>query len=130
MAKYFLNSSSDGTKGMVIAVASSLATAILFAYFFRLPVPMGGLIGPFGQISTYDINPLEVLQMVFIAWVFYGIFGGLPFIVLCGVMTGKIVGSRYSESNNKNKIIGLWSSIAGAVPVFLLSILDYIIGPW
>jgi len=130
MVKPFMDSASDEVKGMVVAVVSSLVTAVLFAYFFRLPIPMGGLIGPFGELSIYDINPLKVLFMVFVAWVFYNILGGLIIVVLCGAMTGKMIGNRYSVSNNKNKMIILWSSIAGAIPVFLLSILDYIIGPW
>ena len=47
-----------------------------------------------------------------------------------GAITGKIAGQKYSESSKKNRMIVMWSFIASAIPVFLLSTLDYIIGPW
>ncbi|MEX2165024.1 MAG: hypothetical protein WD823_12385 [Sulfuricaulis sp.] len=77
------------------------------------------------------MSAIEVLQSVFVAWVFYGIFGGLIILVLCGAITGIIIGKKYSGSkHNKNKMIILWSSVISAIPVFLLSVLDFIIGPW
>ncbi|MEX2165023.1 MAG: hypothetical protein WD823_12380 [Sulfuricaulis sp.] len=42
----------DAVKGAVIAIAASLMIAIVFAYLFRLPIPMGGMIGPFGKFSS------------------------------------------------------------------------------
>lgn len=121
----------NAVKGAVIAITSSLVVAILFAYLFRLPIPMGGMIGPFGAFSSYGGSPIEVLKMVFVAWVFYGMFGGLIILAVCGAITGIIIGDKYSGSkNNKNKMIALWSAIVSVIPVFFLSILDFIIGPW
>lgn len=121
----------NAVKGAVIAVAASLVIAILFAYLFRLPVPMVGLIGPFGTFSSYAASPEELVQMVVLAWVFYGLFGGFIVLPVCGAVTGVIVGNRYSDTKyNKNNMIALWSAGASVVPVFFLSILDFIIGPW
>ena len=120
----------DALKGAIIALVSSLLLVILFAYLFRIPIPMGGMIGPFGEFSSYDMGVAEVLKSVFVAWVFYGIFGGFIILSSCGAITGVIIGRKYFESNNKNKMIMLWATLISAVLVFVLSILDYIIGPW
>jgi len=91
---------------------------------------MGGYIGPFGEISTYDSSIIEILKSVFIAWVFYGIFGGYIILTMCGVITGIYTGHKYSGSSNKNRMIVFWTALISAISVFILSILDYIIGPW
>ena len=120
----------NALKGAIIAVVSSLLLAILFAYLFRIPIPMGGYIGPFGEFSTYHIGVVEVLKSVFVAWVFYGMFGGFIILVSCGAITGVIIGRKYDGSNNKDRMIALWSTFITTILVFVLSTLDYIIGPW
>ena len=125
-----MNKVMNALKGAIISVVSSLIAAILFAYLFRIPIPMGGYIGPFGEISTYSIEVVDVLKYVFVAWVFYGMFGGFIILPTFGAITGAIIGGKYSDSKNKNRIIVLWSIMISTIPVFILSILDYIIGPW
>ena len=121
----------NAVKGAGIALVASLVSALVFAYLFRLPIPLGGIIGPFGQFSSYDMGVLAVLKSVAIAWVFYGIFGGFVLLVLCGAFTGIIAGKKYSgTANRKNMMIALWSAGTSVIPVFILSILDYLIGPW
>ena len=114
----------------MIALVSSLLIAIIFAYFFRLPIPLAGYIGPFGDFSPYGMQVVAVLRSVFVAWIFYGLFGGFSILPASGVITGVIIGNKYSGPKNKNRVIGLWSSTISAVPVFILSILDYSFGPW
>ncbi len=36
----------DAIRGAVVAVVSSLLVAILFAYVFRIPIPLCGMLGP------------------------------------------------------------------------------------
>jgi hypothetical protein len=121
----------NAVKGASIAIASSLVVAVLFAYLFRLPIPMGGMIGPFGDLNTFGISPFVVLQGVLMAWVFYGFFGGLIILLVLGAISGIIVGKKYSgPTDNKNKMIALWSVMISVLTVFFLSILDFIIGPW
>ena len=93
---------------------------------------MGGMIGPFGELNSFEISPIAVLQGVFMAWMFYGIFlGGHITLAFCGAITGIVIGNKYSKSKNiKNKMIVLWSVTISVIPVFFLSILDFIIGPW
>ena len=120
----------DALKGAIVALVSSLLVAILFAYSFRVPIPLGGMIGPFGELSTYTMGIGDVLISVFIAWAFYGVFGGFIILPLCGAIAGALAGRKYFSSKNKNKMIVLWSASISAIPVFALSVLDYIIGPW
>ena len=117
-------------KGVVTAIVSSMIMALLFAYLFRLPIPFGGYIGPFGTISTYDIPVIETFTAVLVAWVLYGMLGGFPVLILCGVIVGNIVGLKYQGSNRKNFLIIVWVWGITIIPIFILSVLDYIIGPW
>ena len=120
----------DALKGIVIALISSLLIAILFAYMFRIPIPMGGYIGPFGEISSFNKDVLSILNSVLVAWVFYGAFGGFIILPILGAISGIVIGRNYQNSKNKNKMIVLLVTLVSVIPVFLLSILDYIIGPW
>ena len=120
----------DALKGIATAAVSSYFIALLFAYLFRIPIPFGGYIGPFAEVSSYGINVVDVAGMIFVAWIFYGIFGGFIVLPFCGAITGVLVGRKYSGSSKKNKMIILWTTAVTFIPVFLLSILDYIIGPW
>ncbi len=121
----------DILKGTIIAVVASFPVAILFSLLFRLPVPMGGYIGPFGEIGVYDFGAVELFKTVFLAWIFYGMFGGFIILSVFGAITGVIVSRKYPESVAiKNKMIVLWATIISAIPILPLSILDYIIGPW
>ena len=91
---------------------------------------MGGMTGPFGEFSSYGISVAEVLALVSIAWIFYGIFGGFVIFLILGAVTGEKIGRKYADSNIKNRMIVLWSLLVSVIPVFVLSILDYIISPW
>lgn len=120
----------NAVKGSFIAILSSLISAVIFAYLFRLPIPLAGTIGPFGDFSSYDADVSEVLTSVALAWVFYGAFGGFIVIPLFGAMAGYVAGKRKSSPEHKNRDIALWSILAGGVPVLFISTLDYLIGPW
>ncbi len=91
---------------------------------------MVGHIGPLGEVSTYGTSMIDVVKSVAIAWGFYGMLGGFIILFLCGAITGALIGRKYSQTNNKNIMIVLWSIMISTIPVFVLSILDYIIGPW
>ena len=120
----------DALKGALITTASSLVVALVFAYVFRIPIPFGSYIGPFTDLSTHGMPVAEVIQAVFIAWVFYGVFGGYIILSASGAITGLIIGRKYASAETRNKMIVLWAILIGIIPVFLLSILDYMIGPW
>lgn len=117
----------NGLKGAITALVSSLLTAILFAFVFRVPIPFGGYVGPFGEFS---MGPVETIKSVSLAWVFYGVLGGFIVLPISGLFVGLLVGQKYSGSARKNRMIILWAIGISAIPVLLLSVLDYIIGPW
>ncbi len=120
----------NALKGAAFALIFSLLWAVVFAYLFRLPIPFVGYIGPFETVGIYATPVLEALQTILMAWVFYGVLGGFVVAPLLGALTGVAIGARYATSNNKDKRLALWSGLAGVVPVFILSILDFFIGPW
>ena len=126
----FRESEMDELKGAIAALASSLLAAILFAFVFRVPIPFGGYIGPFGEFSTYNMGAVDVIRTVSFAWAFYGILGGFIVLSLSGVLVGTLVGQKYSGSEHKNRMIILWAIGIGTALVFLMAILDFIIGPW
>lgn len=94
---------------------SSFLVAHVFAHRFRFPVPLGGMLGPSGDVYSYDTG---ALLMISFAWLFYGIFGGFVVVPLLGAGVGVAAGKVYSSSGAKEKMIALWAFIAGVVPVF------------
>lgn len=116
--------------GAIVALVSSYFVAVLFAYAFRVPIPFAGYGGPFGQFSTYHMPVAELLRSVLVAWVFYGLFGGFIILLVGGFLTGVLVGRKYVGQTNQTAMIALWSASISAAPVLVLSVLDYIIGPW
>lgn len=120
----------DALKGSAVALVSSLLVAFLFAYTFRLPIPLEGMLGPLGEFSPYTMRVEEVAVSVFAAWLLYGISGGFIVLSLVGGLAGRAAGRRYGGARNKNRIVMLYAALASAIPVAGLSVLDYIIGPW
>lgn len=117
-------------RGAIVALASSFLVAVLFAYTFRIPIPMGGMLGPLGDFNPYSMGFSEVLTSVAMAWLFYGLFGGFVIFPVFGAVAGHLAGRKFSSAKNKSKMVVLWAALAGVIPVFGLSILDFIIGPW
>lgn len=111
-------------------MVSSYFVALLFAYTFRIPIPLAAYYGPLGEISTYSLTVVEVLKSVLVAWVFYGIFGGFIIVPVLGAAAGLLAGRKHISSRNRRSMIVLYSVLAGSAPVLALSVLDYVIGPW
>jgi len=121
----------NAIRGSVTAILSSLFIWILFAYTFRIPIPLIGMQGPFGEFSSYRGNVIEVVTNVFLAWLVFGtLFGGFMILAILGAVTGIKMGHKYQNTTQKDKMIMLWASAVAVIPVFLLSISDYIFGPW
>ncbi len=120
----------DALKGSAVALVSALLVAFLFAYTFRLPIPLGGMLGPLGEFSPYAISVKQVAISVLAAWLFYGLFGGFIVLALVGGISGWAAGRRYGSARNKNRMIVLYAALASVIPVAGLSVLDYIVGPW
>ena len=122
----------DGLKGAIVAVISSLLLVIIFSYLFRFPIPLIGMIGPFGEISvSYKITDIAGhIGGIFYSWVFFGIFGGFILFPLLGAITGVTIGCNYFSSKSKNKFIILWSALICVAVISTFSISDCIFGKW
>ena len=114
----FKNDVTHTLSGAFIALVSSYFVALLFAYTFRIPIPLAAYYGPLGEISTYSLT------------VFYGIFGGFIIVPVLGAAAGLLAGRKHISSRNRRSMIVLYSVLAGSAPVLALSVLDYVIGPW
>ena len=120
----------DALKGSAIALFSSFLAALVFAYTFRVPIPLGGMLGPFGELSPYTTSFKDVFVSVFGAWVFYGMFGGFLVLPIFGAIGGWYAGRKFGHARNKNRMIILHAALASVIAVAGLSVLDVIIGPW
>jgi len=116
-------------KGVILTLFFSLLISLIFSFVFRLPIPMGGIIGPFGEYSSYR-NFIEVPNMVFTAWLFYGVFGGFIVFPLLGVLAGYFAGKNLDTVKNRNIKLFKYSFMAGLIPVLFISTLDFFIGKW
>lgn len=120
----------NALRGALIAILSSLFFALVSAFVFRLPIPLAGMLGPFGDLSPYSHGLTDALRSIMLAWLFYGAFGGFIVVPLFGAVARFLAGRKCALVDYKNRTILLWSSVAGGIPVFLLSISDYIFGQW
>ncbi len=105
----------EAVKGALVALALSPLVTLVFAYTFRIPIPFACYIGPFGEINSYSMSILSC-YFCFIAWMFFdawrhfcssivGCAHRLPFKIQSGLCYGAVV-------------------------IFVMSILDLLIGPW
>lgn len=111
--------SSDLLLGATWSVLSSFPIAALMVSFFRFPIPMVGYVSGWKAIGP-----------AMLAVVFYGIFFG-GFLVLAGMgaMAGSVVSALNYGRRRRSWIQGA-SIIVTALLLFVLAILDRIIGPW
>jgi hypothetical protein len=67
-------------KGVALMFAFTLLFSVLSALLFRFPIPMAGMIGPFGELQSLSL--LEALKGSSLAWAFYtAMAGGLPQVI-------------------------------------------------
>lgn len=116
-------------KGATYAFVCSYIAAQIFAFTFRVPIPFGKYIGPFGQVDPFAMGFENVFVAVTLAWVFYGLLGGFLIVPLLGVFAGRSAARKY-EGAQRARMIALYACVAGVAPVLGLCVLDYVIGPW
>ena len=104
------------------ALLGGLVLSVLFAFYYRLPIPFAGIIGPFGEVSSPGF--LATLQAVAGAWAVFGfVFGGVIIYFVIGSLL--CIGWREKTENT-----GLVSFVLGFIPVLAITHLDKVIGPW
>ena len=113
MMKFFL-------AGAAIAVAASFPLAALVALLFRFPIPFG----------TYMSGTSAVIPALFAA-AFYGVIGGFMMQALLGGLAGGLAAAAAISGRRRAWRRCATGAILAALPaVVILSILDWIIGPW
>ena len=106
--------------GAAVAVTASFPLAAVSAFLFRFPIPFGG----------YASGPDAVIPAL-VATLFYGMLGGFAVQAVLGGIAGVIAGHQagVAVGHAWKRCIGF--SIVGALPgVMVLSVLDWLIGPW
>lgn len=114
---------------MIGTTFGSLPVAVAFAYTLRVPMPLGATIGPLGDMGSYGVAVFDVLNIVFLAWLFYGITGGFVLLSVVGALAGVTVGRKYSVSARKSRAIVFWAGAASILPVFVMAFFGYVVGP-
>ena len=110
MIRYFV-------AGAAIAVTASFPLAALAALVFRFPIPFGSYMSGIGA----------VIPALFAAG-FYGVIGGFAVQAILGGIAG-VMASRTGAPNRRRAV--LTCAVLAALPgLLILSILDWIIGPW
>lgn len=107
------------------AVSGVVATPVLVALttlVFRFPVPFGG----------YVSGPGSVGPAVAAGVLFYGVyFGGLAVQAALGAVAG-FAGARFGKPDEKRmrRLCILAAVLTAECGIFVLAVLDWIIGPW
>ena len=106
--------------GAAMAVAVTFPLAALVALVFRFPIPFG----------SYMSGIAAVVPALF-AVAFYGIIGGFMVQALLGGLTGGLAASAAIADRRRAWRLCATSATLAALPgVLILSILDWLIGPW
>ena len=103
--------------GAAIAVAATFPLAAIVALVFRFPIPF----------ASYMSGPRAVVPALFGA-AFYGVIGGFVVQALLGGIAG-VMASR-SGAPDRRRAVLTYSVLAALPGVLILSVLDWIIGPW
>ena len=106
--------------GAASAVILTFPAAVITAIVFRFPIPLGGYQSGF-----------EAVPLVLAAVVFYGLIGGFTVVGVLGGIAGLAAHGLYQPNQQlvRRGTICL-SAVAAILSVFLLAVLDKLIGPW
>lgn len=114
-----MKNNKDQLRGAITALISSLPIAMIFVAVYRFPIPFAG-----------NMHGVQYINLVPIAWLFYGIFGGFIVLFFGGAFIGYVIGRHITDEDKKQTIITIVSIVFATLAVGFLSILDKIIGPW
>jgi hypothetical protein len=106
--------------GALTAIVMAFPVAGVLALVYRFPVPFAGY-----------ISGVSAMGYAMVGVVFYGLLGGFPLLAVLGGLTGAIM-SRTGTDKDKLpvKLIVLVCFFIDLAMLFVLAILDKIIGPW
>ena len=105
--------------GALWSIGLSFPIAALMALVYRFPIPFAG------YKSGVDAVILSLKAVVF-----YGLIGGFVVLGIAGAIGGLVIGLLPGTRSNKNMLLFGCSAAFTTCGLFLLAILDKIIGPW
>jgi hypothetical protein len=113
-------------KGMAFFLCGTYFWGVLAAYLYRLPAPLVGYVGPFGE---FESTLVDSFYNAAFALAFYSVIGGLPLLI--GVPCWIVYLVKEKLNKTLPNALLIWVSLFFSFfPVFFLSNLDYIIGEW
>jgi len=106
--------------GALLAVVMAFPVAGILALVYRFPVPFAGY-----------LSGVSAVGYAMVGVVFYGLLGGFPLLAALGGLAGAVTARRQTEAGTLPwKVIMLLCLSIDLVALFVLAILDKIIGPW
>jgi len=118
-------------KCAMLSIAVSFPIALLMAFSFRFPIPLGGYIGPASEIGINYTEIIDLVKMVTVAWLFYGVLGGFIFLAIGGASASIFVTYIvYKKEDHQDCKVLFPAILVAFFGCGFLAILDYIIGPW
>jgi hypothetical protein len=106
--------------GALVTVVMAFPVAGLISLLFRFPIPMCG-----------NASGISAVIPAMIAVLFYGILGGFLLLATIGGLTGAIISHvAVGKISLPWKKIMLACLLIDLAALFVLAILDKIIGPW
>lgn len=103
--------------GALVCIALTFPVAGALAIIYRFPVPFAGYVSGVSRV-----------HYAMVAVLCYGAIGGFPLLAFLGGLAGGIM-AKGKETLPWNEIV-LSCLLIDVVALFVLSILDKIIGPW
>jgi hypothetical protein len=106
--------------GALSAVMLVVPFAALCAVVYQFPVPFGGY-----------VSGLRQVPLVLMAVAFYGAIGGFPILLVLGALAGWAAHALAAPDMRRVRRVAVaFGTIASAMSVLLLAVLDKVIGAW
>ncbi|EKE25756.1 MAG: hypothetical protein ACD_5C00042G0001 [uncultured bacterium] len=106
-------------RGILFTIIFSFPSAAVLVSLFRFPIP-------FDEYATGFSYAVPAMLGV----IFYGILGGFIVLAALGALAGHISIKMGSDELEIKKLTIMFSAIFAFMAAFILSILDYVIGPF
>ena len=105
--------------GALWSVGLSFPIGAIMALVYRFPIPFAGY-----------RSGVDAMLPSLLAVVFYGLLGGFVALGIAGAIGGLVIGLLPGTRRNKNMLLFGCSAAFTTCGLFVLAILDKIIGPW
>ncbi|TWT80148.1 hypothetical protein CA13_15610 [Planctomycetes bacterium CA13] len=105
--------------GALWSIGLAFPIGMFFALVYRFPIPFAGYRSGF-----------EAVVPSLMAVLFYGVLGGFVVLGIAGAIGGVVIGLLPGTRRSKHVMLFSCSAALTTCGLFVLAILDKIIGPW